>query len=69
MEKLELLKHLLNIRKKYEYIDDDETGDTLLKIKGYYETDKVIYINFYELVLLLEHYSGIDKILLTDEEK
>lgn len=64
-EKFKRLEYLLNISKEYEFLED-KNGDIILKIKGYYENDKKIYINFTELMLLLKNYSGIDRVLLNN---
>lgn len=64
-EKFKRLEYLLNISKEYEFLED-KNGDIILKIKGYYENDKQIYINFTELMLLLKNYSGIDRVLLNN---
>lgn len=64
-EKFKKLEYLLNISKEYEFLEN-EYGDSILKIKGYYENDKEIYINFTELMILLKNYSGIDRILLNN---
>lgn len=64
-EKFKRLEYLLNISKEYEFLED-KNGDVILKIKGYYENDKKIYINFTELMLLLKNYSGIDRVLLNN---
>lgn len=62
MEKLEKLEYLLNISKEYKFMEN-EKGENVLKIRGYYETDKTIYINFTKLIPLLKNYTGIDEIL------
>lgn len=64
-EKFKRLEYLLNISKEYEFLED-KNGNIILKIKGYYENDKQIYINFTELMLLLKNYSGIDRVLLNN---
>lgn len=64
-EKFKRLEYLLNISKEYEFLED-KNGDIILKIKGYYENDKQIYINFTELMLLLKNYIGIDRVLLNN---
>ena len=66
MEKLEKLEYLLNISKEYKFMENSE-GDILLKIKGYYETDKTIYINFTKLIPLLKNYTGINEVLSDTE--
>lgn len=66
MEKIEKLEYLLNISKEYEFMENSE-GDSLLKIKGYYETDKTIYINFTKLIPLLKNYTGINEVLSDTE--
>lgn len=66
-----MLKELLNSSIEFDFITD-YNGDNILKIKGYYNLDKVVYINFTELLPLLECYSGIDRILtdkIESEEK
>ena len=66
MEKIEKLEYLLNISKEYKFMENSE-GDSLLKIKGYYETDKTIYINFTKLIPLLKNYTGINEVLSDTE--
>lgn len=67
MEKIELLKDILSSSKEFNFIELNN-GDDVLMIRKYYNTNDVIYINFYELIHLLEHYTGIDRILLNDDE-
>lgn len=67
MEKIELLKDILSSSKEFDF-KELKNGDDVLMIKKYYNTNDVIYINFYELIHLLEHYTGIDKILLNYDE-
>lgn len=64
-ERTEKLKYLLNISKEYKFIENEE-GESFLKIKGYYETSKEIYINFTKLVALLEENDNQDNILLDE---
>lgn len=66
MEKLEKLEYLLNISKEYKFMEN-EKGENVLKIRGYYETDKTIYINFTKLMPLLKNYTGINEVLLDTE--
>ena len=66
MGKIEKLEYLLNISKEYKFMENSE-GDILLKIKGYYETDKTIYINFTKLIPLLKNYTGINEVLSDTE--
>ena len=66
MEEIEKLEYLLNISKEYKFMKNSE-GDSLLKIKGYYETDKTIYINFTKLIPLLKNYTGINEVLSDTE--
>ena len=66
MGKIEKLEYLLNISKEYKFMKNSE-GDSLLKIKGYYETDKTIYINFTKLIPLLKNYTGINEVLSDTE--
>lgn len=66
MEEIEKLEYLLNISKEYKFMENSE-GDSLLKIKGYYETDKTIYINFTKLITLLKNYTGINEVLSDTE--
>ena len=63
----ELLKHLLNISKEFNF-EKLNNDDNVLVIKGYYESNKEIYINFDKLIPLLERYIAIDEILMTKEE-
>jgi len=67
VEKIELLKDILSSSKEFNFIELNN-GDDVLMIRKYYNTNDVIYINFYELIHLLEHYTGIDRILLNDDE-
>ena len=64
-ERTEKLKYLLNISKEYKFIENEE-GESFLKIKGYYETSKEIYINFTKLVALLEENHNQDNMLLDE---
>ena len=66
MEKIEKLEYLLNISKEYKFMENSE-GDSLLKIRGYYEADKTIYINFTKLIPLLKNYAGINEVLSDTE--
>ena len=66
MEKLEKLEYLLNISKEYKFMEN-EKGENVLKIRGYYETDKTIYINFTKLIPLLKNYTGINEVLSDTE--
>ena len=66
MEKIEKLEYLLNISKEYKFMEN-EKGENVLKIRGYYETDKTIYINFTKLILLLKNYTGINEVLSDTE--
>lgn len=66
MEKIEKLEYLLNISKEYEFMENSE-GDSLLKIKGYYEADKTIYINFTKLITLLKENNSYNKVLSDTE--
>lgn len=66
MGKIEKLEYLLNISKEYEFMENSE-GNSLLKIKGYYETDKTIYINFTKLITLLKENNSYDKVLSDTE--
>ena len=66
MGNIEKLEYLLNISKEYEFMENSE-GDSLLKIKGYYEADKTIYINFTKLIPLLKNYTGINEVLSDTE--
>ena len=64
-EKIEKLKYLLNISKEYEFVENDE-GEDFLRIRGYYETSKEIYINFTKLVALLDENNNRENILLEE---
>lgn len=66
MEKIEKLEYLLNISKEYEFMENSE-GDSLLKIKGYYEADKTIYINFTKLITLLKENNSYNEVLSDTE--
>ena len=66
MEKIEKLEYLLNISKEYKFMEN-EKGENVLKIRGYYETDKTIYINFTKLIPLLKNYTGINEVLSDTE--
>ena len=66
MEKIEKLEYLLNISKEYKFMENIE-GDSLLKIKGYYETDKTIYINFTKLITLLKENNSYNEVLSDTE--
>ena len=66
MEKIEKLEYLLNISKEYEFMKNSE-GNVLLKIKGYYETDKTIYINFTKLITLLKENNSHNEVLSDTE--
>lgn len=66
MEKIEKLEYLLNISKEYKFMEN-EKGENILKIRGYYETDKTIYINFTKLIPLLKNYTGINEVLSDTE--
>lgn len=67
-EKLILLKDILNSSKEYEFTEN-EYGDSILILKDYYNSNKKVRINFNELILLLENYSGIDRILEDEEDE
>lgn len=66
MGNIEKLEYLLNISKEYEFMEN-EKGENVLKIRGYYETDKTIYINFTKLIPLLKNYTGINEVLSDTE--
>ena len=66
MERIEKLEYLLNISKEYKFMKNSE-GGSLLKIKGYYETDKTIYINFTKLIPVIKNYTCINEVLLDME--
>ena len=66
MEKIEKLEYLLNISKEYKFMEN-EKGENILKIRGYYETDKTIYINFTKLIPFLKNYTGINEVLSDTE--
>ena len=57
---------IMESSKEYKFMENSE-GDSLLKIKGYYETDKTIYINFTKLIPLLKNYTGINEVLSDTE--
>lgn len=67
MNKLETLKNILDGSIRYEFLEGDATGDRYLKISNYYNGES-IYINFYYIMQWLEIYTGINNVLLTDEE-
>lgn len=67
-EKLILLKEILNSSKEYEFTEN-EYGDSILILKDYWNSDRKVRINFNELILLLENYSGIDRILENEEQE
>ena len=66
MGNIEKLEYLLNISKEYKFMEN-EKGENVLKIRGYYETDKTIYINFTKLIPLLKNYTGINEVLSDTE--
>lgn len=66
-KRIELLEDILNSSKEYEFTEN-ENGDILLKVRKYYDTKEVIYINFYELIHLLKHYTATDRVLLYADE-
>lgn len=66
INKVELLEKILKGSIEYEFIENCN-GDSVLKIKSYYGNDK-IYINFYEIIHLLKHYTAVDRVLLTEKE-
>ena len=66
MGNIEKLEYLLNISKEYKFMEN-EKGENVLKIRGYYETDKTIYINFTKLIQLLKNYTGINEVLSDTE--
>ena len=66
MGNIEKLEYLLNISKEYKFMENKK-GENILKIRGYYETDKTIYINFTKLIPLLKNYTGINEVLSDTE--
>ena len=66
MGNIEKLEYLLNISKEYKFMEN-EKGENILKIRGYYEIDKTIYINFTKLIPLLKNYTGINEVLSDTE--
>lgn len=61
------LKKILSSNIEYEFLEN-KNGDNMLKIWDYLSDKIVVYINFNELILLLESYSGIDRILSDNGE-
>ena len=68
-ENILMLKKLLDISNSCKFIKEENTNDNLLKIKPFYNNNMCIYINFNELILLLENYSGIDYVLSSNLDK
>lgn len=66
MEKIEKLEYLLNISKEYKFMEN-EKGENVLKIRGYYEADKTIYINFTKLITLLKENNSYNEVLSDTE--
>ena len=61
------LKKILSTNIEYEFLEN-KNGDNVLKIWDYWNDKIAVYINFNELMPLLESYSGIDRILLNNKE-
>lgn len=61
------LKKILSTNIEYEFLEN-KNGDTVLKIWDYWNDKISVYINFNELILLLECYSGINRILSDNGE-
>ena len=60
------LKFILSTNVECDFVDNKK-GDNILKIWDGVNDKISVYINFNELILLLERYSGIDRILSDNE--
>ena len=67
-ERIELIESVINSScYTIEITEEIETGDKIIKIQETY-TNKIVCINMYELLNLLKHYTGANKILLINDE-
>lgn len=68
MEKIDILKDMLSLDNTTCEIKQAENGDYIISIinNGFLKT--TININCYELIHLLEHYVGIDRVLTMEIE-
>lgn len=67
-KKIELIESIINSPcYTIEITEEIETGDKIIKIQETY-TNQIMYINMWELLHLLKHYTGTNKILLINDE-
>lgn len=66
-ERTELLEKLIDSSIEFKFVENED-GDDLLKLENLYNRDEVIYINFWELIHLLKHYTGTSRVLLSKDE-
>lgn len=68
MDKINQLEYILDGWHDLEIIEGNKTGDEFLKIEDHYKRDETLYINFWELIHLLKHYTGVDRVIKTESE-